>query len=568
MAKKERKGSTLPRIFTPPMAPLEPRSPETEARTYGYSVIDFAEEICDIQLLPWQRWLLVHALEIDEDGLRFKTVVVEVARQSGKSTLSQVLALWSIFVYPHLTALDNRMTVLGTAQDLDTAEQVWEGALDIIDETPELAELAAKPVKVNGKKAIRLLTGENYKVKAANRKAGRGLSGDLIILDELREHQSWDAWGAISKTTIARPQSQVWALSNAGDITSVVLRHLRKMAHEALGDPDGICKDDPAELGPTIIDVQDDLDDDEELTLDDFDTDADTLALFEWSAPPNCSVWDRDAWAQANPSLGYGFVTEKSLASAAKTDPEWVFRTECLCQWMETTLEGPFEAGAWEKGLNEVVEAADGTKTIADKDKIVGDVYACVDMGADRSMTYIAFAGRRADGRPQVEIVTARRGTDWLEEWFLDPKHRSRIITVTGQFSGAPISPWIKAMAKDPDFPIPTEEWAAGDLSAAHGITADAVRDGYVHHNPQPILDLAAATAQTKQLGDAQAISRSRSPSDAAPLIAFEGALWLLLRHEIAPPPPPAPPVSVGGGGGDDFDFNDDQSDSVMDMGF
>ena len=558
-----RKGSTLPRIFTPPLAPLEPRSPETEARTFGYSVIDFAEQICDITLLPWQRWLLVHALERDSDGLRFKTVVVEVARQSGKSTLSQVLALWSIFIYPHLTKLDNRMTVLGTAQDLDTAEQVWEGALDIIDETPELAELAAKPIKVNGKKAIRLQTGEHYKVKAASRKAGRGLSGDLIILDELREHQSWDAWGAISKTTIARPQAQVWALSNAGEITSVV-RHLRKMAHEALGDPDGICKDDPSELGPSIIDVQDDLDEDETLSAEDFDADADTLAIFEWSAPPKCNIWDRDAWAQANPSLGYGFVTEKTLASAAKTDPEWVFRTECLCQWMESTLEGPFEAGSWEKGLNTPVDHDDGTKTVADSDKIIGDVYACVDMGADRSMTYVAFAGRRADGTPQVEVVTARRGTEWLEDWFMDEKRRGRILAVTGQLSGAPISPWIKAMIKDPDFPIPTEEWGSGDLSAAHGITADAVRDGYVKHNPQPILDLAAATAQTKQLGDAQAISRARSPSDAAPLIAFEGALWLLLRHEIAPPPPPAPPVSTASERYDDYD----DSESVMDMGF
>ncbi|WP_309132647.1 terminase large subunit domain-containing protein [Brevibacterium sp.] len=566
MARTERKGHTVPRIFTPPRQPLEPRSPETEARTFGYSVIDFAEQVCGITLSPWQQWLLIHALEREGDGFRFKTVVVLVARQSGKSTLSQVLSLWSMYVYPHLTGLDNKMTVLGTAQDLDTAEAVWEGALDIIDETPDLAELAAKPIKVNGKKAIRLLSGEVYKVKAANRKAGRGLSGDLIILDELREHQTWDAWGAITKTTIARPKAQVWALSNAGDTTSVVLRHLRKMAHKALGDPDGICKDDPTELGPTLIDVQDDLDEDEDLTVEDFEQDADTLGLFEWSAPPGCDIWDRNAWAQANPALGYGHVTERSLASAAKTDPEWVFRTECLCQWAEILEDGPFETGAWDKGLNEIIELADGTKTVAEADKIVGDVYACVDMGADRSMTYVAFAGRRADGKPQVEIVTARRGTDWLEEWFGDEKRRGRIIAVTGQAAGAPISPWIKAMSRDPDFPIPTEDWTGGDLSAAHGITADAVRDGYVRHNPQPILDLAAATAQTKQLGDAQAISRSRSPSDAAPLIAFEGALWLLLRHEVAPPPPAQPPAALEAEGREIDDIDHDES--VMDMGF
>src|SRR5699024_3176801 len=125
------------------------------------------------------------------------------------------------------------------------------------EETPDLAALADRPIKVNGKKTIRLKSGERYKVKAANRRAGRGLSGDLILLDELREHQSWDAWAAITKTTMARPAAQIWALSNAGDASSIVLRYLRKQAHEALGDPDGINADDDPEA---LLPSQDDLD--------------------------------------------------------------------------------------------------------------------------------------------------------------------------------------------------------------------------------------------------------------------------------------------------------------------
>src|SRR5690606_33234488 len=226
--------------------------------------IEFAEKVCGIDLFPWQRWLLLHSLELAPDLtvstmtmrgrldplFRFRKIVVLVARQNGKSTLSQVLSLF--FLYILGTDL-----VLGTAQDLDTAEEVWDGALDIIEETPELATLADKPIRVNGKKTIRLHSGERYKVKAANRKAGRGLSGDLILLDELREHQTWDAWGAITKTTMARPAAMIWALSNAGDVTSIVLRYLRKQAHAALGDPDGInADDDPASLLPDEADVQ------------------------------------------------------------------------------------------------------------------------------------------------------------------------------------------------------------------------------------------------------------------------------------------------------------------------
>ena len=92
-ARPKRLGREQPRIFTPPLRPL------TRKTTLGFDVIDFAEAI-GIDLFPWQRWLLVHMLELLTDGsLRFRTVVVLVARQNGKSTLSQVLALWFMVVW-------------------------------------------------------------------------------------------------------------------------------------------------------------------------------------------------------------------------------------------------------------------------------------------------------------------------------------------------------------------------------------------------------------------------------------------------------------------------------------
>ena len=86
-------GSEIPRIFTPPLREL---TSETSA---GFSVIAFASDILGIELFPWQRWLLIHALELREDGrFRFRYNVVLVARQNGKSLLSVVLALWFMFI--------------------------------------------------------------------------------------------------------------------------------------------------------------------------------------------------------------------------------------------------------------------------------------------------------------------------------------------------------------------------------------------------------------------------------------------------------------------------------------
>lgn len=333
-------GRTEPRVFSPPLREL------TRETTLGFHAIDFARDVCGVKLYPWQEWLLIHALELampltvstmDQRGkldplFRFKKVIVLVARQNGKSRLSQILALF--FMYQLQTKM-----VLGTAQDLDTAEEIWEGAQELIEERPRLAKLAITPVRNNGKKAIRLATGERYKVKAANRRAGRGLTGDLIMMDELREQQTWDAWAAITKTTMARPAAQIWCFSNAGDATSIVLKYLRKTAHGELGDPDGLnLRETPddllAGLGPGDEEDFDPVadDDDDIIQLDDIqEEDPSSLGLFEWSTPPTMPIDQVEGWAYANPSLGYG-ISERDLRDSSK-EPEAIFRTECLCQW-------------------------------------------------------------------------------------------------------------------------------------------------------------------------------------------------------------------------------------------
>jgi hypothetical protein len=481
-------------------------------------VIEFASEILDLELLPWQKWLLIHMLELlPDNSLRFRYVVVLVARQNGKSTLSVILALWFMYVYGF-------KLILCTAQDLDTAEEVWQQAVNLVTELddddnpvrPELFDLHERIVMVNGKKSLELKTGERYKVKAASRRGGRGLSGDLVNLDELREHQSWDAWGAITKTTMARAMALILAWSNAGDAASVVLRYLRKMAHATLGDPDGLNADE----APAIPD-----DEDDELALEDDDS----LAIFEWSAPPGCDVRDREGWAQANPSLGYT-ITERAIASSCKTDPEWVFRTEVLCQWSDGFLEGPFPPGAWEAGADSGSEIAEDSP-----------VFVGLDVSWDRSVTHLGVAGFREDGLPHIEVVASRAGTDWAVGWFTDPDrpHRAKWPIVVQ--SGSPA--W--SLAEDlADAGLTVVEWKGADLGIGCSRLYDLVRTSKtepgapsagVRHLTQPLLDVAAATAVTRPMGDAWAWDRKRSPNDIAPLVAVNGALWALLTPPEKP---------------------------------
>lgn len=142
-------GCEAPRIFTPPLRDL---TPET---TLGFEVIDFAEEVLHVELLPWQKWLVIHALEIIDDPvdgwrLRFRTVVVEVARQNGKTTLSKVISLY--FMYQLEVAL-----ILGTAQDVSNAEDVWQQVVEMAQENVLLSPAIKHVWFTNGSKRLQLV---------------------------------------------------------------------------------------------------------------------------------------------------------------------------------------------------------------------------------------------------------------------------------------------------------------------------------------------------------------------------------------------------------------------------
>lgn len=520
-----RLGCETPRIFTPPLRELTP------ATSLGFECLAFADQVLGIELLPWQRWLLIHALELMPDGtFRFRKIVLLVGRQNGKSTLLQVLTLWRLY-------MDHSSLVIGTAQNLDIAEEVWQGAVDLAEEIPELAVEIQQVLKVNGKKHLKLKTGERYKVAAASRRGGRGLGGaELVLLDELREHQSWDSWAAVTKTTNAKVRAQIWGVSNAGDAASIVLRYLRKMAHKALGDPDGL-GDRDSEIEPDVL-VDDDEDDDET-----------SLGIFEWSAKPGCAITDRDGWAQSNPALGH-LISERVIAGDAKTDPEWVFRTEVLCQWPEGTLEGPFPTGAWNGSAD--------LESVPESD----DVVLGVDVSWDRSTSHVGLAGWREDDLVHIEIIASRTGTDWVIPW-LTADERSAAVKgapVVVQANGAPASSLIPKML---DAGIEVIEWKGADLGRATGAFYDRVRAAVpadedddeppaaeegLRHRSQPVLNTAAATAVTRPVGDAWVWDRKKSPSDIAPLIAVTGALFGLDSPEPEEETPPEPRVRTIGG--------------------
>lgn len=517
--KDEVLGCTEPRIWTKPLdSHVNPLTGELLAEfTDGPAAIAFANDILQIELYPWQEWFLNHALELDETGTlyRFRIVICMVARQNGKTTVENVLALW------HMYALESGL-VIGTAQSLDRSEEAWKDCLALAELDDELDEMIEER-NFGHPKYFNLDNGCEYRVSAATRKGARGFSGDLILLDELREHTNFDSWASVTNTMNARPFAQAFAFSNAGDATGVVLRYQRALAHKELGWPDG---DDDAELLGG--------DSDAFAGIDDADLpegwDELTTGFFEWSAAPNAKRTDVWALAQANPAMnrpdgrGMKRVTLRNLLGSLRSTPAAEFEIEVLCRFVPGLEGGPFPVGSWDA-------TADAEATPGDDAEIV----VCVEVSHMRDQSFISRAGRYVNELGKdvavVGISADEAGTDWIVKHLVDTRDTYKGIVVRSE-NGAPtvnVLEDLKNATDDNGDPVqlPIIEWDGSDIQAAHADITDRLAQKTIEHLPHKGADIAANSAiQALVPGGGWRIDIRKSPTDTAALTAMIGAVW------------------------------------------
>lgn len=478
-------GKTEPRIFTPPKREL------TSDTSLGFAAIEYAETVLKAELYPWQAWALIHLLEIEGDlasewKFRYRTAMILISRQNGKTVLSKVIA--SFFL--NVLCVNS---VFGTSLSMDKAEEVWEAVIADQETCPELRDEIYQVARRNGGKKLVLKGGRTYKVGAPTRRAGRGDSNDLVMLDEVREHRDWETWSAAVASTNAKPNGMTICFSNAGDPDSVVLRQLRS---QAISD---INNSEAQDFGGNV--------------------DGATLGLFEWSAEDGSETDDLEQLAQANPALGYGRLTIRALLANRQTFPESKFRAECMCQQVETILPSPFPDGGWDAGVDEASFIPGES-----------ELYYGIDMSQDRTWCSIGVCGMREDGNYHVEVIARRVGTEWAIDWFRSRANRGN-MNLAFQGRGAPVSGLAEQICTLPHIKrcaIEGPELTAGwdrfwDAVAAFTPLDDGSMRGGVRifHLPQPILDAPAKTMQLRNIGNGQSLpDRVKSPDDISPLFA------------------------------------------------
>jgi hypothetical protein len=263
-----------------------------------------------IEPMPWQDCAACYATAIGPTGhYLFREVAVVVGRQNGKTT----------FVKPVIVArLRAGRHIMHIAQVRELPRIMFESIADVLEQTepdlfPRRRGKIIWPRRGAGSESIVLTNGGSYRIAAAVTGSARGHSIDDLIIDELREMDSFDVINSAKPAQRFSEDPQTIYLSNAGTDESTVLNSLRKRA-----------ADDPS------------------------------LAYLEWSADPEYAADDRRGWVQANPAIGHFEQVLRDLETdyvAAKLGGNMAgFETEALCRWVPTTREQLIDPDIWQLG--------------------------------------------------------------------------------------------------------------------------------------------------------------------------------------------------------------------------
>jgi hypothetical protein len=498
-------GRTLPRLFTPPLVTGPPGgcpcgcalTPDT---SYGFDLIEFASAI-GMPFDPWQEFLSIHVGELLPDGRpRFRTVLVLVARQNGKTTWAKALILYWLF-------LERVPLVLGTSTDRTYAKRTWQQVIETAQENEWLRDEI-------GRTSIRKSTGEEtfvtlrkceYTFKANNGSAGRSMTVHRWLCDELREHNNREAWDAATNAMNAVDDAQAVCITNQGDDHAVVLDSLHEPAKHFIETGEG----------------------------------DERLGLFEWSAPPGSEPDDVDALAYANPNMGRSghgpdarvLVAAGRRAKRAMGEELSGFRTEVLCQRVEL-LDPAIEAELWDKAATDApIELALHRNQVA----------LCLDVSMDGSHATL-LAAAVVDDQVHVDVVEAWSGFGCTKAVRADlPALVNRIKPrVVGWFPNGPAAVLAADMQENhaanwPPRRVKLETITAESVAACMSL-AELVKVGEVVHSADPMLDAHVHHAQKLRRGDGWVFTRrGATPVDGA--YALAGAIHLARTLPPAPFP-------------------------------
>jgi phage terminase large subunit-like protein len=425
-----------------------------------------AVELCaafGVHLDPWQQHVLIGALGERPDGKwsSFEVAAI-VSRQNGKGEILLARQLAGLFLL-------GEQLIMHSAHEYKTAAEAFLRIRAVVENNDELRKMVKTVRTSHGEEGIELLNGQRLRFMARSKGSGRGFTADCVIWDEayaLGPEQVAATLPTLSACATGNPQ--VWYASSAGLEDSLQLAAVRER---------GITGDSKA------------------------------LAYYEWSADPRCDSDDPEAWAQANPALGYRINAEHIERERAAM-PEVEFRRERLGVWDDASTNAVIPFDVWDDNTDRTSQPLD-------------PVTFAIDISPDRAASSIAVAGRRTDGKWHVEVAKAELGTAWVVNEVVRMRRWTRSPVIVDSLS--PAASLVPALT---EAGVDVRQVNGAEYAAACGLYYDEALAGRLHHIDQTPLTAAVQGARQRPLGDRWAWNKRDATVDITPLVATTLALY------------------------------------------
>lgn len=477
--------SCLPRYATPRRVDRPTLGPAVGA----------AAKLLGKPLFPWQQQVADVVMELDPATglLVYREWGLTVPRQSGKTTLVLAKSIQRAMATRHFGP---RQRIVYTAQTRKDARLKWEE--DFVEDLNASRNLRGKykVIKSNGREHVKFENGSRFGIDATTEKSGHGPTLDEGFIDEAFAQVDNRSEQAFKPAMVTRQQPQFGVISTAGWLgESPYLWDKVESGREF------------AKQGRT-----------------------DSVAYFEWSAPLDCDPYDRGVWRRWMPGLtcNGGLISEEAIAADLLTMGLNEWRRAYLNHWVvkDAPVEAVIPKQLW------------AAKADPKPGRLAPVAFGITVNPQRRDRTTIGIAGRRADGRVQVEVVAEGPGIDWAISWVIERVARwdpcAVVLDGTALALAKPL-----AVALIEATPTTVTDRAQASVDFYDAVTQDRLR-----HVGDPVL-ASSVDGAAKRLISLRWVWDGPGVD---PVQAVTLAHWGLLQY--LPKPAPADPRNVAGGPG------------------
>lgn len=429
---------------------------------------------------PWQAALVDHVLERYPDDwpveelrgrLRYRSCVISMGRQNGKSELAQVFGFYGLMMHepgPYMLSL---------ASNADQAHIIYRRVKFTIDNHPDLK----KRFKTTGTRGItRLDKPGMYQVKPAKADALQGIPVSMCLFDEVHLCKP-DMWSAMVLGTTARDDGIVVGITTAGDDTSALLADLYVQGRDAASGQG-----------------------------------SERFGFFLWEAPEGCKVDDPEALLDANPALASGRLDMDVVLEQVRGMPEDQARRYRLNQFTSSTSTW-LPVHLWLASVGEPLQPQSG-------------VVFAVDRTPQWEHATITATIKTDEGVHTHVVADLRKpNNDWLLELCERlNKHNPSAFIMDGKTLGD-LADKMEARGMN------VRRLTLSDVTNACTTAYSLISQGQVTHNGDPLLRQQMPFATKRNVGDTWRISRADSKTFIDAVMATVFGIWYANTVDEAP---------------------------------